>query len=212
MPEFYEGYNPTARQKDSTKNDEPDTSSKNALIARLFEQAKHNDEGAWSLLLESMKAELMQRALMFTKGDEGKAEDLLQSVFTKLWEKMNDIEVDNPRAYIHRMLTNKAISEKRKRKEAYLADVFHNAEGEETPVPDTESRDPEQLLLDKMSAEQLGAALDSLNPDLKQICILHFIEGKKIREIAKELKMPENTVKTKIFRARKILAQAMERD
>ena len=212
MSELYEGSHPTIRPKDSTKDDEPDKVSRNALIARLFEQAKHDDESAWRLLVETMKGELMQRALIFTKGDEGRAEDLLQSVFTKLCEKIKDIEVDNPRAYIHRMLTNKAISGHRKRREVHLADVFHDAEGEEIPIPDTEGRDPEQLLLDKMSVEQLGAALDSLNPDMKQICILHFLEGKKIREIAEELGMPENTVKTKIFRARKLIAKAMERN
>ncbi|MBI2989672.1 MAG: RNA polymerase sigma factor [Candidatus Magasanikbacteria bacterium] len=211
MSELYEGHNLTTR-KDTAKNEGSDTTSKNALITRLFEQAKHNDESAWRLLLESMKAELMQRALIFTKGDESMAEDLLQNVFTKLWEKIEDIEVDNPRAYIHRMLTNKAISGKRKRTDVHLADVFHDAEGEEIPVPDTEGRNPEQLLLDKMSAEQLGAVLDSLNPDMKQICILHFLEGKKIREVAEQLKIPENTVKTKIFRARKIIAEAMERN
>ena len=64
---------------------------------------------------------------------------------------------------------------------------------------------------DKYNEEdELYHAMDLLEPKLKMIIILRFFEDMKIEEIAKITKTNTNTVKTRLYKALKILKINME--
>ncbi len=74
---------------------------------------------------------------------------------------------------------------------------------------------------DEMLEKQIGAVetnssvyfesiIQNLPPDLKTILVLRFFEEMKFREIARILNTNENTIKTKFYRALKILKLEME--
>lgn len=63
----------------------------------------------------------------------------------------------------------------------------------------------------EMPGSELREAIRALEPKLRLPLVLHYVEGYKLREIARMLKIPENTVATRLHRAReKLREQLME--
>jgi RNA polymerase sigma-70 factor, ECF subfamily len=56
---------------------------------------------------------------------------------------------------------------------------------------------------------QVAAALDALPEKLRMVMLLAAIEGHNTREVAKLLRIPEGTVKSRLFMARKQLAESL---
>ena len=54
--------------------------------------------------------------------------------------------------------------------------------------------------------------IKNLNKDLREIVILYYIEDFSIKEISKILKIPEGTVKTRLYRARKTLEPILQEE
>ncbi len=53
----------------------------------------------------------------------------------------------------------------------------------------------------------LLAALDTLPPRMREVCVLHYLEDRSVRDIANELSISTGTVKTQLHRARLALAR-----
>ncbi len=68
---------------------------------------------------------------------------------------------------------------------------------------------PQQLPLETSVAE-LHMILDKIDSPEKEILILYFFEGFRLKEIATILDMNENTVKTKMYRSLNALRQILE--
>lgn len=64
----------------------------------------------------------------------------------------------------------------------------------------------EDALASRQLAETINAALEELSPDLRQAITLREIEGQTYEQIAKSLKIPLNTVRSRIFRAREAIS------
>lgn len=54
---------------------------------------------------------------------------------------------------------------------------------------------------------EMKEALDSLDPDLRLIITLYYLEDIPLKEIAKCLEIPEGTIKSRLHRARTMLAE-----
>ena len=72
------------------------------------------------------------------------------------------------------------------------------------------SDDPEIALQKKDKGEILRKCLTALSPDHREIIDLVYYHEKSIEEVAEVLKIPENTVKTRMFYARKKLAELLK--
>ena len=81
-------------------------------------------------------------------------------------------------------------------------------------VGDYELEDECETVLDEMiRAEQtalLRRELAFIKSDYRSIVVAYYIDGSSVRNIAASLSLPENTVKSKLFRAREILKEGME--
>ena len=81
-------------------------------------------------------------------------------------------------------------------------------------ISDYEIAEDSKTTLDEMiCAEQIALLrreLAFIKSDYREIVVAYYIENKSIREIALSLSLPENTVKSKLFRARVILKEGME--
>lgn len=62
------------------------------------------------------------------------------------------------------------------------------------------------------NTEGLREAVFSLDEDFRLPVILHYMEGYKTREIARILKIPEGTVKTRLARAKQKLKRLLEEE
>ena len=71
----------------------------------------------------------------------------------------------------------------------------------------------ENLLYETIHAEEMSLLrreLAFIKSDYRNIVIAYYIENKSVREIASALSLPENTVKSRLFRAREILKEGMD--
>ena len=120
--------------------------------------------------------------------DEGEAENIVQSVFTEMWEKRKNLPENlNLKAYLYSSVKH----EYKKRQAEALVLSF----------ADDDIEDDRELIA------LVQKALSQLSEQQRRIVELHVMEGKKYLEIADLLQLSENTVRTHLKRAYKILRE-----
>lgn len=118
-------------------------------------------------------------------------EDVVQDVFIKFWETDSIFKEEKAvTAYLYRAVYNTCLNLLRDRKEIADSDLLSGQ-----LLADFDSPDNERLLVEDEYFRQIYVIIDSLAPQRRQI-ILKTLEGKKNEEIALEMNISVNTVKT----------------
>lgn len=68
----------------------------------------------------------------------------------------------------------------------------------------------EDLALSRERTALLSRAIDALPEKLRVVVLLSAIEGHELRDVARLLRLPEGTVKSRLFKARKSLAESLK--
>ena len=84
------------------------------------------------------------------------------------------------------------------------------ADEEEAEAIEDEADTPEVALQKKDTGEVLRQCLAKLSPDHREIIDLVYYHEKSVEEVAEIVDIPENTVKTRMFYARKKLAELLK--
>jgi RNA polymerase sigma-70 factor, ECF subfamily len=131
------------------------------------------------------------------------AEDIAQEAFAKAYRKLSQLrDPTRFRAWLVRMTWRLAIdrwrSDRRRQTREGVAAL--------TP-PD---RPAETVAADRERAARLWDAIEALPEKLRIVTVLGAIEGYDIREVARLLDVPEGTVKSRLFLARRELAQRLQ--
>jgi len=79
----------------------------------------------------------------------------------------------------------------------------------EQTVESTDAPSTEQVAVSRERAELLWQAIDALPEKLRIVVVLGAIEGHDIRAMARLLDLPEGTVKSRLYLARKGLAESL---
>ncbi|MDE6312846.1 MAG: RNA polymerase sigma factor [Lachnospiraceae bacterium] len=139
------------------------------------------------------------------------ADDLYQDTFLKAIEKKNDMDIEkNPKSYLLSVALHTWKNKKRKymwRKR--IADIQPMGEGSEEMLAGKEPSLEEQLL-NKEELYLVRQAVNRLPQRFKIPILLHYMEGLSVAWIAASLKIPQGTVKSRLYHARKILAKELE--
>ena len=167
-----------------------------ALIERIASGDK--------LAMRALFARHQVRVFRFLCGivrDQGTAEDLLNDVFIDIWRQAGRFEGrSSVSTWMLAIARFKALSALRRPREAEL-DEEAAAEIEDV------SDDPEVVAQKKDKGEILRACLAGLSAEHREIVDLVYYQEKSIEECAEIVNIPENTVKTRLFHARKRLAE-----
>ena len=169
----------------------------------LVERIAAGDKLAMQVLFARHRTNVYRWLLRFV-GNETLADDLLSDVFFDVWQQAGRFE---GRAAVTTWLLSiaryKALSARRRRTEAELDETI------ETTVAD--SADNPEVALQRMSRNELvRAALMKLSPDHRQIIDLVYYHEKSVEDCALILNIPAATVKTRMFYARKKLAELVQ--
>lgn len=156
---------------------------------------------------------LYRTALRLCSGREADAEDLLQDATLKAFQRFEQLrDVQAGRAWMLTILTRthlNRVRSDRRRAETLLTDyddhAFEQAVAEWRPMPT-----PEDVVLSEAQRGNLIAAVDRLEPELRAAIILADLEELPQREVASMLNIPEGTVASRLFRARRKLRAALE--
>jgi RNA polymerase sigma-70 factor, ECF subfamily len=169
----------------------------------LVERIAAGDKLAMQVLFARHRTNVYRWLLRFV-GNETVADDLLSDVFLDVWQQAGRFE---GRAAVTTWLLSiaryKALSARRRRTEAELDETI------ETTVADS-ADNPEVALQRKSRNELVRAALMKLSPDHREIIDLVYYHEKSVDDCALILNIPAATVKTRMFYARKKLADLVQ--
>lgn len=136
--------------------------------------------------------------------DGALAEDVVQESIVKAWRSLAGFRGDaSLRSWVLRITHNTAISMLRKRRDEFR---------DPSTMPEDLSTDfvgPERLVAGKLMVADIWTAIDQLDDLSRTIVILREIEAMPYEEIADALQIPLPTVKTRLFRARRLLATSL---
>lgn len=136
---------------------------------------------------------------------EATAEELMNEVFLEVWRKANGYEGRSAvTTWMLSIAHHKAISSLRKRSEETL-DEDENGGNELADEDD----DPEIALQKQNKSQVMRACMEKLSVEHRTIIDLVYYHDKSVAEASEVLGIPENTVKTRMFYARKRLAELM---
>ncbi|HEU4935063.1 MAG TPA: RNA polymerase sigma factor [Vicinamibacterales bacterium] len=129
------------------------------------------------------------------------AEDVAQEAFAKAYRSFTQLrDRERFRAWLMRMTWRLAI-------DRWRSDRRRTAR--EQAVKSGEEPSTEEIAVSRERAERLWKAIDTLPEKLRIVVVLGAIEGHDIRTLARLLNLPEGTVKSRLYLARKGLAESL---
>ena len=176
---------------------------------RFFRRPSHRSEPrAFEELLAEHLDALYRTALRFCRGRKNDAEDLLQDAMLRAFERFGELrDPAAMRAWLFTILTRtnlNRIRTQRRRAERLTSDLDER-EFEEALASWRAVEQPDELLHRALVRERLTAAIDDLDEQLRPVVWLSDVEKFRQREVAAMLGIPEGTVASRLFRARRIL-------
>lgn len=136
-------------------------------------------------------------------------EDLEQEVYTRVWKNSDKYrEKGTFNAWIRTISANLS-KDYLKSSQKKLSD---NSTGDETVLSLVKDGrvSPEDLVLQKERQKMVSEAINKLKPKFKEVIMLYEIENKTYEEISQQLKCPIGTVKSRLYNAKKELAEMLK--
>ena len=132
--------------------------------------------------------------------DKETAKDIEQDVYLKLWKTST---YTKSMAYIKTVVINTCKDFFRSKN--YKLSNLNNSDDDELLRIRDEKEKTEERTDNIFRQKQIKRAIDKLPPKLKQVVVLYDIEELPQEEIAKKLGCPTGTIKSRLFKARKLL-------
>lgn len=135
--------------------------------------------------------------------DEMEAEDIVQETFSIIWERRRKLPDQlNIQAYLYAAVKHASLKYFRRLK---LTDQYHKRQVEALLLSFT--NEEEDIGEEEEVVRAVRNAMDSLTEQQARIVRLHVTEGLTYDEIASQLNLSDNTVRTHLKRAYKILRE-----
>jgi RNA polymerase sigma-70 factor (ECF subfamily) len=168
----------------------------------LVERCRGGDRRAFEALVVRYQKPVFNAALRMLRNPDD-ARDVSQTVFLKVYVHLADYDPTYKfYSWIYRIAVNESLNvlSRRRRHEPILGD-----EADGSPGPDSE-----------VDGFQVGRgierALMTLKPDYRAVIVLRHVLDCSYQDMAEVLSLPEKTVKSRLFAARQLLAEALRRD
>jgi RNA polymerase sigma-70 factor (ECF subfamily) len=169
------------------------------LIARIAQ----GDRLAMQVLFGRYHVRVFRFGLRLVR-DEQVAKDLISEVFFDVWRQAGKFEGRSAvSTWLLAITRFKAFSALRRQKDVEFDDEAANA------IEDS-SDDPEVAMQKKDTGDALRKCLTALTAEHREIIDLVYYHEKSVEEVAEIVGIPENTVKTRLFYARKKLAELLK--
>ena len=187
----------------------------------LINSALHGDQAAYALLVQRYKEGLTLYVNEFVgnlKNAEGiielaeEPQDIVQEAFHKAFQAL---ETYSPQyrfsTWLFNIARNIAIDYARKRKITIGASLTPDNIHTLANIGSGIRNSPEDKLISSQEYRTLIEMINSLEPKYREPAILRFIKEYEYNEIAQELNLGLNTVKTRLKRAKEILMKMLSK-
>jgi RNA polymerase sigma-70 factor, ECF subfamily len=173
----------------------------------LARRAGAGDRAAFRAIMQRHNRRLYRVVRSILK-DDPEAEDALQNAYLRAFTRLNEFRGDAKLStWLTRIATNEALMRLRRRDTAELTEESMNATV--VPFPGAAPANPEQAAAHRQISRVLERAIDELPDGFRTVFVLRVVEQLSIEETAAALEIPEDTVKTRLFRARRLLRAAL---
>jgi RNA polymerase sigma-70 factor (ECF subfamily) len=188
----------------------PDSLHDDGIVARIIA----GDRNALRLLMQRHNQRLFRTARSILRND-AEAEDALQEAWLHAWRAMSGFQHNSRLStWLVRIVINEALG--RLRKSSRRAQVIsldgQNVDDTREAEADTENTVPEQPELTVYRGEMrrlVEQRIDALPDAFRTVFVLRAIEEMTVAETSECLDLPEATVRTRFFRARRLLREAL---
>lgn len=173
----------------------------------LLERVGRGDQQAFIQLYLRYQPKLVKYCGQILRDDLAQAADLVDEAMFDIWRSASGFEgKSKPSTWIYSIARNKVISWLRKTSEISLDDDETLLES----LVDPAATPHEELVMDDMQ-QQVLRLIDQLSDEHREVLRLTYFEDLSVKEVADLLGISENTVKTRMFYARKRMAQLLEK-
>jgi RNA polymerase sigma-70 factor (ECF subfamily) len=140
-------------------------------------------------------------------GNAEDASDLTQETFLRAYTRLETFQLGRPfAAWVRRIATNLCIDHLRRRGTPDVS-LDERLEFGAQHADATPGASPEEALEMLEDSRRVLAAVQELPERQRAVLVLRYIEGLKIDEISRTLKLPTGTVKTMLFRGRRAVRE-----
>jgi RNA polymerase sigma-70 factor (ECF subfamily) len=187
------------------------------LVGRV---ARH-DQVAFEALMRRHNARLFRVARAILR-DDGEAEDALQDAYLDAYRHIGDFRGTAQLAtWLTRIVINQALMRLRRRKRDRVVVPFgewrgagrgHGPAAAEAGVADASVESPPGAVVRAEVRRLLERRIDDLPVAFRTVFVMRDVEDMSVQETADCLSIPAATVRTRLFRARALLREALARD
>jgi RNA polymerase sigma-70 factor (ECF subfamily) len=169
--------------------------------ARIVEACLAGDGKAFRMLMDCYEKKLFNAAYRVLDDHED-AMDATQAAFVKAYENLHTFDTSRRFfSWIYRILLNESLNIlKARRRFDSLSDT----------VPVT-TKSPEERYGDEETGQRVHSALKDLKTDHRIVIVLKHYQGLSYREMSEIVGVPEKTVKSRLFSARRQLKDILLR-
>lgn len=139
--------------------------------------------------------------------DRERAQELTQDVYVRVWERIGSFRGESAvNSWLHRIAVNVVLeSERSTRRRIARVESHDDLAGVEAGDPSSRRKGHDD---DRMDLE---AAIAALPPATRRAFVLHDIEGYRHEEISKMTGTAQGTLRAQLFKARRMLMEALSR-
>ena len=179
------------------------TNKENQLISEI----RRGNTRAFSDLVDTYKDLVFTLSLRML-GNREEAEEVAQDVFIKVYNSLPNFKGDSKLStWIYKIAYNACLDRLKKvKKQRIHLDMEH---ADRIDYADLDTAFHKMVAVER--SELIAECLSKLSAEDAGVLTLFYLEEKNLLEIEKATNLPVNTVKVRLFRARKRLAGIMEK-
>lgn len=179
----------------------------------LVRRAQNGDQSAFQEIVERYQSKVFSiiHGIVRQRND---VEDIAQQVFTKIYFSMRNFDFRSSLiTWVYKITVNECFDYLRKKKVRKLVYESDMSEDEARRVENSENGAGRGVRADTTLARRdyVVKLLERVSGEERDLLMLKEVEGYSVEEMARRLKMNENTIKVKLFRARQKLVKASQR-
>ena len=185
--------------------------------ADLVHRVSSGDQSGFEGLMRKYNGRLFRIARSIVN-DDSDAEDVLQDAYLDAYRHLADFRgASQLGTWLSRIVINHALMRVRKEKRRSSIVPFQSAtptepDGPEQELPDQNAESPSAAVLRAEIRRILERRIDELPASFRTVFVMREVEGMSVEETAECLSLPPATVRTRLFRARALLREALARD
>ena len=181
----------------------PSADSDHALVAACCAGNKQ----AFDVLVlrHTHSVRILARRLL---GDHQEAEDLIQDTFLRAYEKIEEFRGEAQfSTWLYRICCNLCLNRLKKK----ANDLISTTEAETLPeeLPDPKGGFPDHVVIKRQRQKLVQRALAHITPEFREVFLLHHRIHLSYEEIARRLRLPIGTVRSRLHRGREELKKRL---